>query len=167
VERSRSRLLGAVIFRAIIYGLIWVTLAGMGWADLLIGAIAVALATAASLKLLPPSANSLSPLGVLAFSIDFVRSSIVAGFDVARRAFDPRLPIHPGFVTCSCSIDAGAERDAYRAAMSLQPGTLPVADLGQAGFVIHCLDTREPVQQSFARSEVLFRRLLRPRSGDG
>jgi multicomponent Na+:H+ antiporter subunit E len=158
---------GAVIFRAIVFGVIWITLAGTGWADIFVGAVAVGLATWASLALLPPIGRSLSPMGAVTFALDFLRSSIVAGFDVARRAFDPRLPLRPGFVTCPCSIEPGMERDAFRATMSLQPGTLPVADLGSAGFLVHCLDTREPAAQSFARSEALFGRLLRPRSSNG
>ena len=85
----------ALVRGALFFGL-WTGLIGTGhpW----MGLATAAFATAVSLRLLRP-ATRLRLRTVPAFAVHFAWQSIAAGWDVARRAFDPALPIRPGFVT--------------------------------------------------------------------
>jgi multicomponent Na+:H+ antiporter subunit E len=84
----------------------------------------------------------------------------VAGVDVACRAFDPRLPLAPGLVEHPTHLPPGLAREAFRAAMSLQPGALPVSAGRDGSIVFHCLDIEEPVAVHLAAEEARFRRIL-------
>jgi multicomponent Na+:H+ antiporter subunit F len=50
------------------------------------------------LRLLPPQPGHVRLTGLLSLIPHFLWKSVVAGVDVALRAFDPRLPLRPGFV---------------------------------------------------------------------
>jgi multicomponent Na+:H+ antiporter subunit E len=139
--------------------LVWIMLAGAGAADLVVGALAVLLALRASLVLLPPAATRTDPLALLRFAGRFLVSSLAAGLDVMCRAFDPRLPLAIGFVACPCTLAAGQGRDAFRAVMTLQPGSLPVGDDGGSTMLLHCLDAGAPHAEVFRRAEADFRGL--------
>lgn len=129
--------------------------AGMA-ADLVIGLLASGVAVWASLRLLPPSTERLRAVALARFAGHFVRESLVAGFDVARRAFDPRLPLKPGYLVIPSRLPPGTWRAAFGALTSLVPGTLPVgADL-EGNLVYHCLDLDQPLAASLARDEVLL-----------
>ena len=66
--------------------------------DLVVGGLAAFGATWVSLQLLPPAAGSVRFLSLLALLPHFLWQSLLAGIDVARRAFAPSLPLRPGFV---------------------------------------------------------------------
>jgi multicomponent Na+:H+ antiporter subunit E len=151
--------LAAIAARAALLTLVWIILAGVSPADLLVGAPAVLLALWASLVLLPPTRKRLDPMAMLRFAGRFLVSSLSAGFDVMRRAFDPRLPLAVGFVACPVTIDPGMRRDAFRALMTLQPGSVPVGDTGGDTMLLHCLDAEAPHREAFRRAEDDFRRL--------
>ena len=85
----------ALVRGALFFGL-WTGLIGTGHP--LMGLAIAVLATAVSLRLLPPS-TKLRLASVPAFAAHFAWQSIAAGWDVARRALDPALPIRPGFVS--------------------------------------------------------------------
>jgi multicomponent Na+:H+ antiporter subunit E len=87
--------------------------------------------------------------------------SLLAGADVARRALDPRMPLEPGFIKYSTGLEAGPRRSAFRALMSLQPGTLPVSVEASGDLLVHCLDTSQPVADQLASEEDLFAQLTR------
>lgn len=157
----------AVIFRAIVLGALWCILAGLGPSDIVVGVFAVAVALATSLTLLPPDGRHFSASAIMRFAVHFLASSLAAGLDVMRRAFDPRLPLQTGFVTCPCDLGGGIGRDAFRAVMTLQPGSLPVRDLGADGMVLHCLDVSAPHGAAFRRAELGFSRLVESERGDG
>ena len=139
----------------------WVAMAGTGPLDLAIGLPAAALAAWASLSLLPPGLAPpfarLSPIGLARLALRFPGQSLAAGIDVARRAFDPRLPIRPGYVACPVTLPAGLSRDALLALMSLQPGSLPVAEQPDGVVLMHALDTAEPIAARFAAEEAQFK----------
>jgi multicomponent Na+:H+ antiporter subunit E len=127
--------------------------------DLAIGLLASAVATGVSLRLLPPASERLR-IGALArFAGHFVWQSVVAGFDVARRAFDPRLPLKPGYVVFPTRIPPGTGRAAFGAITSMVPGTLAVGTDLDGNLVYHCLDLDQPVAASLARDEALLRRV--------
>lgn len=136
---------------------LWVVLgAGTAPADLLVGALAAALATWASLRLLPPTDARLRPLALLRLAGFTLRASVLAGLDIARRVFDPRLPLAPGIVAVPLRTPPGAARDGFRLLSSLQPGTLPVGEDAQGRLLLHALDTALPVAAEAQAAEALF-----------
>ncbi len=151
--------LPAAFVRGTGFLVLWLVLAGFNPGDLPAAAVAVIGATWTSLRLLPPGA-SLSPAAIARLALRFPRQSLMAGIDVARRAFDPRLPLRPGFVTVPTRLPAGTPRDAFCAFASLLPGTLP-ADTNEDGtLLVHCLDIGQPVAAQMAADEELFARAL-------
>jgi multicomponent Na+:H+ antiporter subunit E len=128
-------------------------------ADLVVGLLASALATGVSLRLLPPAAERLRVGALARFAGHFVWQSVVAGFDVARRALDPRLPLKPGYVAFPTGLPPGTGRSAFVAITSSVPGTLSVGTDRAGNLVYHCLDLDQPVAASLARDEALLRRV--------
>lgn len=124
-------------------------------ADLTIGFVAAALATWASLRLLPPSAGRVHLGALLGFLPHFCAQSFAAGFDVARRAFRPRMMLRPGFVACPARFPAGISRNEFCIVVSLMPGTVPVGD-GPGAILYHCLDASQPIAQQMAAEEALL-----------
>jgi multicomponent Na+:H+ antiporter subunit E len=133
-------------------------------ADLLIGLLASAVATGVSLRLLPPAAERLRVVALARLAGHFVWQSVVAGFDVARRAFDPRLPLKPGYVAFPTRFPPGTARSAFGAITSLVPGTLSVGTDLAGNLVYHCLDLDKPLAASLARDEAVLRRVRGGRS---
>jgi multicomponent Na+:H+ antiporter subunit E len=139
----------------------WLVLDGGKPFGLVIGLPAVALVTWISLRLLPPGGQSLRWGAVVSLGGHFLWDSIVAGLDVARRVFDPRLPLRTGFVTCECKLPAGPRRDFFLAMSSLMPGSLPVEEGADGSVVLHCLDTDQPQAALLAANEKKLRKLWR------
>jgi multicomponent Na+:H+ antiporter subunit E len=133
---------------------LWLVIAGAGGiVDLAVGAAAAAVATWASLDLLPPGQWGLRPLALAGFVLRFLRQSIVAGVDVALRALSPRLPLQPGFVVYRPRCAPGPSRDAFCTVTSLLPGTLPSGPDDSGRLVVHCLDTSQPVAEQLTVEE--------------
>ena len=128
--------------------------------DLPVGVVAVAAATWTSLHLMPPGAGHLHPLRWAGFISRFLRQAVIAGFDVAWRALDPRLPLRPGFVAYRPLFPPGTRRSAFCAVTSLLPGTLPCGPAADGSLLIHCLDQTQPVTEQLAVEEALFARAL-------
>lgn len=143
----------------------WLLLAGSGEgatvADLAVGVLAAALAAWASLSLLPPAPGRLRVGALARLAAHFVWQSVVAGADVARRAFDPRLPLQPGYLAYPVRLPPGTGRAAFGAVTSLMPGTLPVGGDDAGALVYHCLDTDRPIAAGLARDEALLARVRR------
>jgi multicomponent Na+:H+ antiporter subunit E len=138
--------------RALVFLVLWLVLAGAGPADLPAGIVAAALATRASVRLLPPGQWGLRPIALARLALRFLYQSIVAGIDVARRAIDPRLPLHPGFVTYPVRLPPGAARNVFVTLTSLLPGTVPAGVEGEH-LVYHCLDVDQPIVAQLAAEE--------------
>ncbi len=149
------------IIRFALFLLLWCALKGVSPADLAVGLIAAIAATAASLRLLPGDGGAIVPGAALAFAGRFLWQSLAAGIDVARRAFDPKLPLATGLVTFRPSLARGTARDLFTTISAMMPGTLPTGDDGKDGLVIHCLDRHQPVATEMARDEARLRRLRR------
>src|SRR5262245_42015071 len=96
MPRGRGRVAGAAVLRGAGFFAFWIVLMGAGHAGA--GLATAALATWVSLRLLPAGALQLRPAAVPALALRFLAQSVAAGWDIARRAFDPRLPLRPGFV---------------------------------------------------------------------
>ena len=89
-------------------------------------------------------------------AVRVLRQSVVAGLDVALRAFAPILSLHLGFVVFPLRLPSGSARSAFCALSSLQPGALPVGIDRNDRLVVHCLDIEQPVAANMAVDETLF-----------
>lgn len=158
IAHDRRTILSGIPGRAVFFFAFWILIAGIKPLDLAAGLVTALIAAAVSVRLLPPGPWRIRPgaLGMLA--LRFLRQSVVAGFDVARRALDPRLPLRPGFVIYRPQSPDGPVRDAFCTMTSLLPGTLPAGSDGNAGVLVHCLDVDQPVAEQLAAEEALFRR---------
>jgi multicomponent Na+:H+ antiporter subunit E len=153
---------GVVLVRALVYFGIWIVIDQSAKpANLAFGVLATAAATWLSLRLLPPATGRVR-LGVLLTLLPrFLWQSLVAGVDVARRAFAPRLPLAPGFVEYPVGLPPGPARNAFELISSLMPGSVPTAET-DAKIEFHCLDTGQPVVEQMAAEEQAYARALVP-----
>lgn len=157
----------ALFQRAMGFFVLWIMFTGTNLADLVAGAVAAVAATWASLRLLPPGTSRVRPVALIWFALRFLRQSVVAGVDVARRALDPRLPLHLGFVVYPVGLPRGPTRNMFSTLMSLLPGTVPSGSDAGGGILIHCLDIEQPVTAQLAAEEVLFATVIGKSRGDG
>ena len=121
-------------------------------ANLLFGIAATAGATWTSLWLLPPATGRVRTGMLLLLLPRFLWNSLVAGVDVARRAFSPSLSLNPGFVDYPVGLPRGSARNAFELISSLLPGSVPT-DETEAAIEYHCLDVRQPVVEQLAVEE--------------
>jgi len=145
---------------------LWVVLIGLDPVDLAVGVFAAAAATWTSLRLLPPEAGRVRFAVLVALLPRFLWQSVVAGVDVARRAFHPRVPLRPDFVAYPVNLPRGHARNAFETITSLLPGTVPCGDDAQT-IVYHCLDVGQPVVEQLAADERAYGRALVPGRGHG
>jgi multicomponent Na+:H+ antiporter subunit E len=148
------------VVRAVGFFVLWIMLTGGNPADLGAGAVAALAATWASVRLLPPGANRVRPAAFARLALRFLHQSVVAGVDVARRALDPRLPLHPGFVVYPVGLPRGPAQNMFTTLMSLLPGTVPTGSDEKGGLLIHCLDVAQPVVAQLGADEALFARVI-------
>ncbi|MBV9200388.1 MAG: Na+/H+ antiporter subunit E [Alphaproteobacteria bacterium] len=157
----------SVVLRVAGFFLLWVVLTGTYRTDLAAGLVAALAATWVSLRLLPPSIGRVRPVALARLALRFLRQSVVAGVDVARRALDPRLPLRTGFVVYPVGLPPGPTRHAFTTLMSLLPGTVPAGLHSPGALVIHCLDVEQPVTAQLAAEEALFAALFGEPHGNG
>jgi multicomponent Na+:H+ antiporter subunit E len=138
----------------------WLILTGLSAADLPAGILAAAIASWTSLHLLPPGRQKLHPILLVRMLMRFLHQSIVAGFDTAWRALDPRLPLRPGVKIYRPASPAGTTRSAFCTMASLQPGLLPSGFNKDGDLIVHCLDVSWPVAQQLAGEEAQFLQAL-------
>jgi multicomponent Na+:H+ antiporter subunit E len=152
----------AVAMRALLYFGLWIIVDQSAKpANLVFGVLASAAATWASLRLLPPQAGRIRLGALLALLPRFLWQSLVAGVDVARRAFAPSLPLQPGFVDYPVGLPRGAARNAFEAISSLLPGSVPTGET-EALIEYHALDTSQPVVEQLAAEEQAYAKALVP-----
>src|SRR5262245_14431867 len=164
-ERPADGAMRATVVRGAGLLALWIVLIGLDPLDLLVGVFTAAAATWVSLRLLPPGSHRLRFAALPGFALRFLRQSMVAGIDVARRAFAPRMPLKTGFVVYRTRYPRGPARNAFASLTSLLPGTVPVRD-DERGLEYHCLDVRQPVTAELATEENAVARVL-PRTGEG
>jgi multicomponent Na+:H+ antiporter subunit E len=112
--------------RGTVMTLLWWILVGGDAGSWVIGAPAVAGATAASLALSPGGWRWTSA-GVLQFVPFFVYQSLVGSVDVALRALNPRLPLQPALLDYTLRLPENHARVFMADTVSLLPGTLSAA----------------------------------------
>lgn len=166
VAVADDRRFPALLVRGLCLLALWAILMGPGLKDLPVGIAASAAGVWVSTALWPPGGR-LSLGGLIRFLLRFLPQSVVAGVDVARRAFARDPDLRPGFATCRSIVPDGVARDSACAVMSLQPGKLPVSVAADGMLLIHCLDLREPIAEQVAADEIAFCRVLRAERRDG
>ncbi len=149
----------AIIARFAMFAILWVALAGAEKGALYFGVPAALAATVLSARLYPGGWRGLrfSRAALLLPSLLF--RGLVSGFDVARRALDPRLPVAPDWVR----VNAPGEPDELRVLLggiiSVLPGTLAAAPSGTSLDVhVLCMDSFDPA--GIRTDERRVRRLL-------
>lgn len=152
--------------RGALFLVFWIALIGVSFSTLAVGLIATVGVTWASLYLLPPAAQRVRLGALIALVPRFLWQSLLAGWDVARRAFAPRLRLNPGFVAYPCRHAPGHLRNTFATISSLLPGTLPCAE-NERELVFHCLDVGQPVVEQLAAEEKALARALEESPGNG
>lgn len=139
--------------RALLYFGVWIVVDHSAKpANLIVGVLASLAAAWVSLKLLPPQRGRVR-LGRLVLLLPrFLWQSLVAGLDVARRAFAPRLDLQPGFVDYPTQLPPGSARSGFELIASLMPGSVST-DEGPRHIEFHVLDQRQPVAEQLAAEE--------------
>ncbi len=151
--------------RALAFAALWLVLMPSAKAgDLAFGAFATACATWASLRLLPPGTGGVRASGLLRHVPRLFVASIVAGWDVARRALAPTPDVRPGFVDHATSLPRGMARTTFATVTSLLPGTVPAGER-DAAIVYHALDVGQPVADELRAEEARLAPALRVRGG--
>ena len=156
---STGSLLRAAFLRWVGYLALWVALIGLDPLDLVVGGLAAAVATWASLRLLPPGVHPVRPAALPRLVLRFLGQSVSAGIDVARRVFSPSMSLQPGFLQYPTNYRRGPARNAFASITSLLPGTLAVRD-DEEGLLYHCLDLDQPVAAELASEEADICRAL-------
>ena len=154
-QAPRPRAWRAIIVRGVGYFLLWMIMAGGQSSDVAPGLGAAVLATWTSLVLLPPdpALANIRPLAVLRLAVLFIWTSVVAGLDIARRAFSPSLPLKLGYLDYPVGLPPGTSRNLFMSVTSLMPGTLPAGTDESGRLIYHCLDVERPVLQELGQEE--------------
>ncbi|MGL6041847.1 MAG: Na+/H+ antiporter subunit E [Deefgea sp.] len=139
---------------------LWIALMGMGKpADLIVGALSALFATKVSLWLMPPSAQSINLFQLALFLPHFLWQSVLSGWDVARRALDPKLPLQTGFIQYPVTHPTGFIRNTFASITSLLPGSVACGEDNQH-LEFHTLDTNIDVCASLKAEEALLAPVL-------
>jgi multicomponent Na+:H+ antiporter subunit E len=154
-----------VLKRFILMAGLWLVLTSGDAGGWFVGAPACVAAALISARLLPPARTGLSIGGLLSLLLDFARGSVAGGFDVARRALDPRLPVRPGWIRHPLHLPPGAPRMVLGDILSLMPGTLAAGEASRE-LLVHCLDSGQPVARDIELRERLLQRALRQTGED-
>ena len=121
--------MGTALARFLGLAALWIVLIRSAQpADLAVGALTAAAATWASLRLLPPDAGRVKFAALAARAPRFLWQSVVAGIDVARRAFARACRSAPGSSLYPAGLPRGAARNAFATITSLLPGSVPADD---------------------------------------
>jgi multicomponent Na+:H+ antiporter subunit E len=152
---------GAVLRRLAFFSGVWWLLVGADAAAWGFALAAIPAATAASLGLRPARAVRLRWAGLPPFAGRFLLESLLSGFDVARRALDPRLPLEPDFLEVPLGLAEETPRVLLAATVTLLPGTL-TAEIEADRLLIHTIDRGAPTAARIRRMEGLVARLFVP-----
>jgi multicomponent Na+:H+ antiporter subunit E len=154
-QTSLSRPRRVILLRGLGYFVLWMIMAGGASTDVVPGIGAALLAAWASVSLMPPDPGSarVRPLALARLFLRFVWGSVVAGVDIARRAFSPAMPLKLGYVTYPVALPPSAARNLFMGVTSLMPGTLPAGTDESGALIYHCLDAAQPVTAQLQEEE--------------
>ncbi len=143
--------LATISFRLLAFTLLWTIVSAADFDEPLMVAAIVILATITSLYVLPRGSWRLRPSGCLAFVPWFLRHAIIGGWDVARRAFSPAMPLNPA-VTEFKTDTSEAQKALFAWCISLLPGTATLS-VGDDALIVHVLDQSLDVQGNLRELE--------------
>ena len=152
-NRIGSQIGGMSLLRRVaLAAVLWVILTGGQSETPLLAITVVLLAAYLSLLTIPAGSVRLSARGILRFLPFFLRESLHAGMDVARRAF--REPTVPRSTTLDydSSLPPGLPLSLFVAILGLLPGTLARGREGSR-VRIHVLDDEAPIEAQLQRLE--------------
>ena len=143
------------IYRGVLFLLIWWILTDGVASSWWIGLPAVILAVTASRVLVAPAAFLWFEL--LKFVPFFFWHSLLGGVDVARRVFQPKMPIAPDLIEYPLRLPPGLSQVIMSNTVSLLPGTL-IAELDRNVLKVHLLNRSK---DSLAELEAVEERIAR------
>lgn len=135
----RKRTVGESLLWAGALALLWAALNPGDHKSWLVGLPVVVIATAAAMGLHSPVPRRFSRSGGLRFAIFFIRHSFLGGWDVARRAFSPALPLNPALLNYELRLRDEPAQVFLVNVISLLPGTVS-ASLENGVVTLHALD---------------------------
>lgn len=137
----------------VILAVIWLALSGFD--ALLIGVVTVAVGALFGTWVVPGRPHAWRPLRLFRFTRYFLWSSFAGGLDVAWRALQPRLTIHPTWLRYRLSLPPGQPRTLMVSMLSLLPGTLSAELQDDDILLVHALDgsDEQATRASVARLE--------------
>jgi multicomponent Na+:H+ antiporter subunit E len=127
--------------------------------DAYVGAVVVLLATLISLYILPPHAWKWNVRAWFAFIPYFLGQSFLGGLDVARRAFQPRLPIQPEIKQYPLRLPPGLPAVVLAWTVSLLPGTASI-ELNGKELLVHVLNDDATFHNTMRQLEERVARLF-------
>ena len=104
-----------------------------------VGIPIVVLATVAALRLHSPSPRRFNLPGTLRFVVFFIHQSFRGGWDVAKRALSPAMPLNPAVLTYRARLRDEPAQVLLVNVISLLPGTVS-AGLENGMITLHALD---------------------------
>ena len=126
-----------------VLALLWWALTGDQ--ALVFGAVVIALTVILTVAATPPRLGGWRPWRLPVFAGYFLYQSLIAGYDVARRAFSPRLPLAPGWLEYQFTLPAGTARNLFINSISLLPGTVS-GEFDHRSVQVHLLvETSDPL----------------------
>lgn len=162
---SRQRL--KVFFvRLLLFTALWWVLALGSFAEPALVIVSILAATFTSMALWPAGTWRWRSVGLARFLPWFLWMSALGGWDVARRAFDPSLPIDPGFVYVTLDLRSDPARVFLVWVLSLIPGTV-ASRLEKNSLTIHVIDRRKWTDETVRELEQHVMQLFRGERGEG
>lgn len=137
--------------RILVFSILWWILSEGTFREWPLIVLAVLAASVASLALVPAGLWKCRPMGLLRFLAYFLKEAVLGGFDVARRALSPSMPLKPGFVEYQHSL-AETPSVLFAWSISLLPGTSSV-QLRKNSVTVHVLDQENPVAEKLQTLE--------------
>ena len=154
--------MSTVVVRTLLYFGVWLVVDQSAKpSNWVVGALTSVAAAWVSVRLLPVGSGRVRVGALLLLLPRFLWQSLVAGLDVARRAFAPRLDLQPGFIEYRTQLPPGAARNAFELIASLMPGSVACGETRDT-IEFHCLDTRQPVAEQLAIEERSYAKALVP-----
>lgn len=133
------KLASGISRRLTIFVLLWLVLTGAAPESLPYGVFAVAAATLLSLRLYPAKSPSVVAWRVARLLPRLLIQGFLGGIDVARRAFDPRLPVASGWMRFPLASRHDSANVLLGGVISILPGTL-AAGPGDGVMEVHALN---------------------------
>lgn len=144
--------LSAAAVRLPLFLVLWIVLTEGHGEIVMPGLPLAALATAASIAVLPPARRWRLGVRLLALVPRLLIQSMRSGWDVAIRALRPSLPIDPAFVEIQLRRPDPVMATMVAYLMTLLPGSL-AAEVARGSMRFHVLDQSQPVEAAAARLE--------------